>query len=253
MELYTMFTGLIQGLGHVVEWQNGQAMAADTPPDTAGKDLLLQLPGTADFKLPAGASLAVNGCCLTLTAVITSPDAPAVFSLSPETLEKTALGALQPGDPVNLEPALSLGTPLGGHMVSGHVDATAELIQIKPYGNSTILRFRVQQPDKMVLLVEKGSVAVDGISLTINTVIQDVFSVAIIPHTWQHTNLKNRREGDRVNIETDLIGRYVHHFYAVGRIPSLYEQQAAANANSSSIPLPGGNMRVGEWFNGAPC
>jgi riboflavin synthase len=240
-----MFTGLIQAVGQVVNWQ-------PQGPDH-GAVLTLDVPLALWPQLPPGASLAVNGCCLTVTNPLTEQHPYPRFMLSPETLAQTTLGQLQPEQTVNLETAMTLGTPLGGHMVSGHVDATAELIQAKPYGNSHILRYRVHQADKLALIVDKGSIAVDGISLTVNTVIQDVFSVAIIPHTWQHTNLSHKPVGSLVNLETDLIGRYVYHFYTQGRIPTVYDQQAQAEASNSSIPLPGGNVRVGEWFNGAPC
>ena len=245
MEFMHMFTGLVQAMGHVTD------LRIESP--ETGAMLWLDVPQTLWPQLPVGASLAVNGCCLTVTNPLNTQQPQAQFALSPETLAETALGQLQPGDLVNLETAMTLGTPLGGHMVSGHIDATAELIQAKPYGNSHILRFKVHQTDKLPLIVEKGSIAVDGISLTVNTVIQDVFSVAIIPHTWQHTNLSHKPVGSLFNLETDLIGRYVHHFYSLGRIPSVYDQQASANASGSSIPLPGSNVKVGEWFNGAPC
>jgi riboflavin synthase len=238
-----MFTGLIQAIGTVSQCtfdpQHGLTLTVSLPPQLAQT-------------LSQGASLAVNGCCLTVTnSTITDH---VQFDVSPETLAHTTFDQLTPGQLVNLEPPMTLGAPLGGHMVSGHIDAMAQLIQVTPHGNSHIMRFRVLQPDPtMALVVEKGSVAIDGISLTINTVIQDVFSVAIIPHTWQHTHLHTLTVGDRVNLETDLIGRYVLHLMTVGRVPTLYDQQAASADPRKTVNGLGQQVRLGEWFNGAPC
>jgi riboflavin synthase len=249
-----MFTGLIQAMGQLTHTlpnpeggaQWGITLTANTPETTP----LLAA--------PIGASIALDGCCLTrVPTPVNAPNNDANtlwFDLSAETLEKTVFASLAPGHWLNMEGALCMGQPLGGHLVTGHIDATATLAQCTPYGNSHILRFKLQQPQAMALIVEKGSVALNGISLTINTVIQDVFSVAIIPHTWAHTTLQHVTVGQTVNIETDMIGRTVHHLMAVGRVPTLYDKQAEADkVGGSSVPTVGGNIKLGEWFNGAPC
>jgi riboflavin synthase len=133
--------------------------------------------------------------------------------VSPETLRCTNLEQLRAGSLVNLERPMRLGGELGGHLVTGHVDAVATVAAIEKEGEFTVFSFQVP-PKIAALLVPKGSVAVDGISLTVNACARGRFSVAIIPFTLQHTNLRARRVGDRVNVETDLIGKYVHSFMA---------------------------------------
>jgi riboflavin synthase len=130
--------------------------------------------------------------------------------VSPETLQRTSLQELALGSPVNLERPMRLTDRLGGHLVTGHVDGIAKIVAMSTEGEFTIISFAVPAP-MTPLLVRKGSVAVDGISLTINDVRRGRFSVAIIPYTLQHTNLRARRVGDKVNIETDLIGKYVQN------------------------------------------
>jgi riboflavin synthase len=136
-----------------------------------------------------------------------------IVDVSPETLRCTNLDKLRAGSLVNLERPMRLGTPLGGHLVTGHVDGIATLADIFKRGEFTFFSFNV--PANLgALLVPKGSVTVDGISLTVNKCSRRRFSVAIIPYTLRHTNLRTRRVGDKVNIETDLIGKYVHSFMA---------------------------------------
>ncbi len=156
-------------------------------------------------ELAIGDSIAVNGACLTAIAC-----GEGLFSaeVSPETLQRSTLGDLGPGSPVNLERALRLSDRLGGHLVTGHVDAVARVLERVRDGNAMRFAFRLD-PAVNRLLVEKGSVAIDGISLTVNVVTADTFSVAVIPHTLQVTTLRNLQVGSRVNIETDLIGKYV--------------------------------------------
>jgi len=192
-----MFTGLIEDIGKIsaLRLRNGSAVM------------------TVQTKLPVGrmamgASVAVNGACLTVVKKLKSAF---TVDVSPETLACTNLGALKPGSLVNLERPMRLNERLGGHLVTGHVDGVGQIAAVKPQGEFTIFSFRVAR-ELGGLLVAKGSVAVDGISLTVNQCRRAGFSVAIIPFTLQHTNLQGRRVGDKVNVETDLIGKYVHSF-----------------------------------------
>ena len=152
-----------------------------------------------------GASIAVNGACLTVTKK--GKDRFAV-DVSPETLNRTSLAILGIGSLVNLERPLRLQDGLGGHLVTGHIDGVAVVESIESQGEFTFFTFRI--PAQLAsFLVSKGSIAVDGVSLTINECSRKGFSVAIIPFTLEHTNLRARRVGDKVNVETDLIGKYV--------------------------------------------
>lgn len=189
-----MFTGLIQDVGTIRQ--------LDRRGDSARLKIDSQL---VKDQLQQGESIAVNGVCLTVTEWDASSFSADV---SPESLDCTTLGGLQPGMPVNLERALRLCDRLGGHLVSGHIDCVAQVRKRYQDHNAVRFEFAVTQP-AMRYLVEKGSVAIDGVSLTVNTVSADGFAVAIIPHSLEMTTLKNKKIGDRVNIETDLIGRYV--------------------------------------------
>lgn len=189
-----MFTGLIQDVGKIASLRvnkRSAVLAVET-----------SLP-VRSMKL--GASIAVNGACLT---VMKKAKKTFTVDVSPETLNRTSLAILGIGSLVNLERPLRLQDVLGGHLVTGHVDGVAVVESIERQGEFTFFRFRV--PVQLgAFLVSKGSVAVDGISLTINECSRRRFSVAIIPFTLEHTNLRARRVGDKVNIETDLIGKYV--------------------------------------------
>lgn len=189
-----MFTGLIEGVGVVRELRRsgGGAILTVTAPFAESSYLL-------------GESIAVNGVCLTVTAF-----GGGTFraDVSPESLDCTNLGALHPGQRVNLERALRLGDRFGGHIVSGHVDAVAVLTDRKQDGNAIRLTFNLSAEHNR-FLVAKGSVAIDGISLTVNRVEKDVFTVAIIPHTMEKTTLAAMVVGQRVNIETDMIAKYI--------------------------------------------
>ena len=156
-----------------------------------------------------GASIACSGACLTVVDK-GQDEAGAWFAAgaSAETLSKTTLGDWQVGSPVNLERPLALGAELGGHLVTGHVDGTAELVLREREGDSWRLRFRVPGELKHYIAA-KGSVALDGVSLTVNEVLDDVFGVNIIPHTASVTTFGERRVGDRVNLEIDLLARYL--------------------------------------------
>ncbi len=197
-----MFTGLIEDLGEVYRWQVRKS---------AGR-LTLRTALTLK-EIRVGSSIAVNGTCLT---VVEKSRGRITVDVSPETLRRTNLNKIEAGDPVNLERPLRLMDRLGGHLVTGHVDGVAVTEDIKKRGEFTFFLFRVSAP-MYRLLVPKGSVAVDGISLTVNECKKRCFSVAIIPFTSRHTNLHHRRVGDRVNIETDLIGKYLQQLLKVGK------------------------------------
>lgn len=189
-----MFTGLIQAVGKVRRLnRQGNSASLQIASDLVQEDLQL------------GESIAVNGVCLTVTEW---DDRSFTADVSPETLDCTNLGALRPNVPVNLERALRLSDRLGGHLVSGHIDCVATVK--RRYQDQNAVRFEFTVPrEAMRYIVEKGSVAIDGISLTVNSVGADSFGVAIIPHSLAKTTLQFSSEGAKVNIETDLIGRYV--------------------------------------------
>jgi riboflavin synthase len=158
-----------------------------------------------------GESLAVSGVCLT----VVPPLDPKVltFDVSPETLERTTLGGLAAGARVNLERALAAGDRLGGHIVAGHVDGTAEVLSVAKAGDSWTFTFSL--PGALArYAVEKGSIAVDGVSLTIAALRAGSFDVAVIPHTFTETTLGDRERGDRVNLEVDVLGKYVERLLA---------------------------------------
>ncbi len=163
-----------------------------------------------------GASVAVNGVCLT---VVERPEGALAFDLSPETLARTSLGRLRPGQPVNLERPVTLLTRLGGHLVQGHVDGVGEVAALEPDGRGGAV-LTVRAPGGLArYLVEKGSVAVDGVSLTVAGTDGDGFRVALIPHTLRATTLGAVRPGDPVNIEVDVIAKYVERLLA-GAVPA---------------------------------
>ena len=189
-----MFTGLIEDVGEVCEWRRLRRAARLT--------FRTRLPLR---ELSLGSSIAVNGTCLT---VVEKSRGRLTVDLSPETLQCTAWAGVKKGDAVNLERPLRLTDRLGGHLVTGHIDGVAVTDGIRQEGEFTIFRFRVSK-GVFGLLVPKGSMALDGISLTVNECERSVFSVAIIPFTLSHTNLHQCRVGGKVNVETDLIGKYV--------------------------------------------
>jgi riboflavin synthase len=155
-----------------------------------------------------GESIAVDGACLTVTEI--GADTFGVEA-SPETLRRTTLGERKVGEPVHLERALRVGDRLGGHMVLGHVDAVGKLVAKKRDNNAWLLDF--EAPEQVArYLIEKGSITIDGVSLTVNVVEKNRFGVAIIPHTAEHTNLTDHPVGHRVNLESDVIGKYVEKF-----------------------------------------
>jgi riboflavin synthase len=192
-----MFTGLIEDVGTIGGLRLQQKSAVLT--------VKTKLPVRS---MARGASVAVNGACLT---VVKKGLKSFTVDVSPETLQRTSLETLTVGSMVNLERPMRLADRLGGHLVTGHVDGVGAVAAIEKQGEFTIITFEVPAP-LGALLVPKGSVAVDGISLTVNVCGKQRFSVAIIPFTLRHTNLRARRVGDKVNIETDLIGKYVQSF-----------------------------------------
>lgn len=150
-----------------------------------------------------GDSIAVNGVCLT-----TLEPQSLIFDLGPETLLATTLGQLEVGSLVHLEKAMRLSDRLGGHLVQGHVDGVGQVSSIKPEADSLHIVFKAS-PEILKLCIPKGSITIDGVSLTINQIEPETFSVCLVPHTLENTNLKNLKLGDFVNLENDLIGKYV--------------------------------------------
>jgi riboflavin synthase len=189
-----MFTGLIEDTGRVAAFDR-RGEAGNLRVETA-------LPVE---EIALGDSVAVNGACLTVTA---RSGVCLTFDVSPETIDRTTFRSIRPGSSVNLERALSLGERLGGHIVSGHIDCCGRLARLETRSGNRILEFALP-PAHARYLVEKGSVAIDGISLTVNDVSAAGFSVNIIPHTLARTTLATLKPGDEVNIETDIIGKYV--------------------------------------------
>ncbi len=192
-----MFTGLIQDVGQI------QAI------EPAGGGVRLTISTRLDLSsVKTGDSIAVDGVCLTVVGRSGSAFAAEV---SPETLRRSTLLAARQGHPVNLETALRMSDPLGGHLVSGHVDGTGEILEVIPEGNSWRYRFQVSRQIGRYL-IEKGSVAVDGISLTVAECGELDFAASVIPHTARSTTLGRKKAGDRVNLENDLIAKYVEKF-----------------------------------------
>ena len=168
------------------------------------------MPDESAWRLALGESVAVSGVCLT---VVDSLPGVLAFDLAEETLRVTTLGGLGAGDPVNLERPLRFDGRLGGHLVLGHVDGVGRVTRVRPEGEGT--RVDVEVPARLrPLLIPKGSVAVDGVSLTVAALEEDAFAVALIPHTLAVTTLGQRRGGDPVNLEMDVIGKYVRGFRA---------------------------------------
>lgn len=207
-----MFTGIIV--------ERGRLTADPEPSGQGGVRLILEHSPELGRRLEIGASLAVSGVCLTITE-LSDPPARSKVELSPETLARTNLGELRRGSEVNLEPALRMGDALGGHMVQGHVDGTARVVDRRDVGSDRsgdrtdhrVLAFSI--PAELApFLVEKGSVTVDGVSLTVSALLPDRFEVALIPHTLEVTTLSRLEPGDLVNLEVDVIGKYVQRILA---------------------------------------
>lgn len=215
-----VFTGIVEELGTVVAFDGGRVRIGAT--EVLG-----------DVQL--GASIAVNGCCLTVVdwsdPTAGGGDGPLAgwwdAELSPETLERTSLGSLGAGDPVNLERPVRLADRLGGHLVQGHVDAVGTVREPVP-------DLRVEMPPHLLrYVVEKGSITVDGVSLTVVESLADGFTVAVIPHTCEVTTLGARRPGDPVNLEVDVMAKYAESLLS-GLVPDGAGTEDADNDGASS-------------------
>ena len=196
-----MFTGIVEGIGKVESLRAGTGAVRRLTVKTS-----LEV-----GKLPLGASMAVNGACLTIVARRSGRPSTFQADVGPETLDCTTLGSLGPGTRVHLEPALRLGDSLGGHMVSGHVDGTGRVESARKQAGT--LALRISAPDDVAPYVfKKGSIAIDGVSLTVNKVDGASFEVLLIPHTLEVTLLGELRAGSRVNLEADMIAKQVARF-----------------------------------------
>lgn len=201
-----MFTGIVTEMGAV----------ESVEPVAGGARLVVRAPATA-AELAVGDSVAIEGCCLTVTA--THADDLISFDAIPETLRRTSLGGLHPGDPVNLELPLRVGDRMGGHWVQGHVDGVGQVVAMTPDGDAVDVT--VAAPEAVLrYTIEKGSICVAGASLTVTAVDGDTFSVSLIPHTLAVTSLGRLRPGSRVNLEADLLGKYVERLRSGGSLPA---------------------------------
>jgi riboflavin synthase len=190
-----MFTGLVEDVGKVVNLLLGSTNSR-LKVQTNLKDIQI------------GDSVAVNGACLTVVKIEGNT---LTFDLSEETLKRTNLKWLKPNDLVNLERALTPSKPLGGHIVQGHIDTLGKITKLQKRGEHYLLQVEFEE-EFLPYVVEKGSIAVDGISLTINKVLPKGVEINVIPHTFQNTNLKTRKEGHWVNLEFDILGKYVVNY-----------------------------------------
>ena len=196
-----MFTGLVRERGRIVSVDG----------DDAGVRLRVRAPATADAAA-TGDSISIDGCCLTVTAV---EDGELAFDAVPETLRRSALGGLEAGAEVNLEPALRAGEPLGGHYVQGHVDGVGRVRSVTPEGEGVSVRLWLDPPPELLrYCVEKGSIAVQGVSLTIAELDEEGFAVALVPHTLAETTLGSLEPGAPVNLEADVLAKYVERLVA---------------------------------------
>ena len=194
-----MFTGIVRELGVVVEAEEAGG----------GRALAVRAPATAS-RMHVGDSIAIDGCCLTATEVA---DGTIRFQAVPETIARSTLGTLQRDEQVNVEPAIRAGEELGGHYVQGHVDAVGRIRSVEAEGQG--LRVVVEAPEAVLrYCVEKGSVTVDGVSLTVAELANDSFSVALVPHTLEATTLAALRPGQAVNLEADVLAKYVERLVA---------------------------------------
>ena len=200
-----MFTGLVAERGRLIE--------DPIPSGQGGVRLVIGHSPELGARLAIGASLAVSGVCLTVTELAADRSTRSTVELSPETLARTTLGGLRRGDEVNLESALRMGDPLGGHWVQGHVDGTARVVDRRDLTDHRVLAFSIP-PDLEPFLVEKGSITVEGVSLTVSALAPGRFEVALIPHTLEVTTLGRLSPGDGVNLEVDVLAKYVQRALA---------------------------------------
>lgn len=192
-----MFTGLVEEVGRMRNvYRQGEAMKL-----TIGASIVTQ--GAA-----LGDSIAVNGVCLTVTSFDGSSFTADVM---PETFKKSSLYTLKPGDPINLERAMMAGSRFGGHIVQGHVDGTGKVVSRHTNANAVVFAIEADDPELMRYIIPKGSITIDGISLTVVATSESGLTVSIIPHTLAETALAVRQPGDMVNLESDIIGKYVDH------------------------------------------
>ena len=197
-----MFTGIVRELGRVVSATGG----------ATGLALVVEAPGVST-SAAVGDSVAIDGCCLTVESV---SGGRVTFHAVPETLVRSTLGRLGAGDPVNVEPAIRAGEPLGGHFVQGHVDAVGRVQSVEAEGEG--LRVFVEARDEILrYCVEKGSVTVDGVSLTVAELADDAFAVVLVPHTLEATTLSALVPGREVNLEADVLAKYVERLTSRGQ------------------------------------
>lgn len=195
-----MFTGIIQRMGVIESIER-----------SGGHGRIRIRAGEWDPAIALGESIAIEGICLTVTE---DRKGLLAFDLLKETFDRTNLGEKKGGARVNLERALRVGDPLGGHFVTGHVDGVGRVRKITPVGRDWILEVACD-PAMMAQMVGKGSIAVSGVSLTLVDLLRDGFTVHLIPHTWENTSLSELKPGDAVNLETDMIGKYVQRLVAL--------------------------------------
>lgn len=198
-----MFTGIVQAVGRIDAIE----------PLASGRRFTFALGDLAGRRFGLGDSIAVNGACLTVVAL---PPGGFAADVSNETLRVTTLGGLAPGAPVNLEPALTLAEPLGGHLVTGHIDGIGRVAAVEPEGGTVLASFTV--PTELArYFARKGSICVDGVSLTVNRAVGTEVGVTLVPHTVAHTIMRTYRPGTAVNVEVDLVARYVERLLASER------------------------------------
>ena len=195
-----MFTGIVEEVGEILEIKK----------DKGNLNIYVAASMTSELKIDQ--SVAHNGVCLTVVAI---NDNSYLVTAIQETLDKSNLGSLNAGDPINLERGMKLGARLDGHLVQGHVDQTAECIGVKEENGSWVYTFNYDTTLGNIT-IEKGSITINGVSLTVVNSEINQFSVAIIPYTYEHTTFKNLEEGDTVNLEFDVIGKYVKRLIQIG-------------------------------------
>ncbi len=237
-----MFTGLIEEMGTIKTIEHSE--------ENQNQSAVMVIKANEVLKnCKLGDSIAIDGCC---TTVVSFNDSEFTIEASPETLDKTTFKTFKPERLVNLERPLTPSTRLGGHFVTGHVDGKALVISKEETGNSWVFYFRLLDENLVPLFIEKGSVTVNGISLTVNEVTRNGFSVAIIPHTWEKTNIHCLELDDLVNIEADILGKYVQRL-----LPSMGLTAVNNNADNANPKIPAmptekfGNSTIhsGGWFN----
>ncbi|HEX2254913.1 MAG TPA: riboflavin synthase [Thermoanaerobaculia bacterium] len=228
-----MFTGIVL--------ERGRLLAAPAASGRGGVRLTIGHSRELADRLEIGASLAVSGVCLTLVERgVEAHRGHSAVELHPETQARTTLGGLGAGDEVNLEPALRIGEALGGHWVQGHVDGTAEITARTDHEDHSVFTFR-PPPQLQRYLVAKGSVALDGVSLTVASLAEDgAFTVALIPHTLEVTTLGRRRPGQRVNLEVDVLAKYVERLLA-GHLPAGSPAASPGTSGPGGAPGPEGD------------